>query len=182
MTFSEMLVTICTSAVVAAVVGSLVNELLMRWRNSPSERLDALKAAVVLEGYAMDCASGVADHQARRESDGVCGAVLGGVPDLPDLRIAASFLKRKRVKVADLLACFPQEVQRAQQEVAFWWEVYHDKESTDALRLTACVGLHALRLAEELRQAFRLPRRELNGGKINTQDILEAEAKNCRES
>jgi len=73
-------------------------------------------------------------------------------------------------------------VQRAQQEVAFWWEVYHDKESTDALRLTACVGLHALRLAEELRQAFRLPRRELNGGKMNTQDILEAEAKNCRES
>jgi len=175
-----MFTVIATSAVVAAIVGPVVSELLTLWRNTSSEKLDALVASVSLEGYAMECASKIADHQTVKSSKGLGGSLLASTPVFPEITMVASFLKRKKLALANQLAYFPQEVQQARQEISFWWNEYHDAESTGAVRLTACLGLNALILAGRMRRTFRLPERTLRMGEQSVQQFLEVEAKDCK--
>lgn len=176
----DMFSTTVISAVVAAVVGPFVSEWLRWRRDKSSEKLDALKASVLLEGYALECASKVAEHQTFKSSKGLGGSLLGSTPDFPKINVVASFLKPKKLHLADQVAFFPQEVEQVRQEIAFWWNEYHDKESTGASRETACLGLKALDLANRMRQAFRLPERELKMGAQCIRVLLEEEAKECQ--
>lgn len=174
----DLITIIVTSSVVAAIVGALVNELLIIRRDRPSERLAALNAAVGLEGYALHCADKVADHRAAIDSAGAAGELIAGVPELPEIQVATAFVKPKKARVADKLACFPQDVRQADQAAAFWWESVGDMDSArdEALKQTASVGLHALDLARSLRDAFSLPPRDIVFGEYSVRKTLETEA------
>lgn len=175
---ADLITIIVTSSVVAAVVGPLVNELLAVRRDRPSQRLTALNAAVGLEGYALHCADRVADHRTAMDSAGAAGELIAGVPELPEIQVAAAFLKPKRARVADRLARFPQDVRQADQAAGFWWELVGDMDAArnEAVKQTASVGLQALDLARSLREAFSLPNRELVFGEYNVRSTLEKEA------
>lgn len=148
-------------------------------RERSSERLEALTAAVALEGYALTCADRVADHETAIGSDGHAGSFLGTVPALPDIRIVAAFLKRERAEIANQLALFPQEVKQAEQAASFWWDVVGDMECArnEAVAQTASVGLDALQLAQSLRVKFELPCRDLVFGEYNVMETLQKHAK-----
>jgi len=91
------------------------------------------------------------------------GALLGHIPDLPDLPVVTGFLKPQKASVADRLLVFAQEVQQADQMARFWWEVEGDEGATqnEATFQAARVGSRALKLAAEVRAAFKLPSRAL---------------------
>ncbi|MGM0701429.1 MAG: hypothetical protein ACQEUG_03410 [Pseudomonadota bacterium] len=173
--------TVVTSAVVATVVGAAINEWQHSRRVKHSARFEALSAAVALEGYAIECAERISDHDLAVDSAGHAGAFLGTVPDLPRLSVAASLLRPRKAALADRLMTFPQDARQADQFVAFWWDVTADAEETREAAVTkaAQMGVQAVRLATALRTEFTLPPRKLVFGQF---DVLNALEKRVNES
>lgn len=174
-----MIATIITSAVVATVAGAAMNAWLESRKSKHVTRLDALSAAVSLEGYAIACADRVADHNLAINSGGHTGSYLSDVPELPELPVAIGFLQPKRASVANKLMIFPQEVRQANQAITFWWNLTGDIEETReaAVSETALIGLKALEISAELRNSFKLPERGLTFGELNIQATLQENIK-----
>jgi hypothetical protein len=171
--------TVLTSAIVATVVGAVINAWLESRKSRSTTRMDALTAAVALEGYAIGCADRLQDHENAVSSDGHAGQYLVSVPTLPEVRVVAGFLKPRRASVANRLLAFPQEVLQADQEAAFWWDVVGDHDATGnvATLRTAEMGLQSLALAADLRSAFDLPSRTLVFGEYDIRQVLEKQAR-----
>jgi hypothetical protein len=170
----SILSTIVTSAVVSTVVGAAVNAWLENRKSRTATRLDALSAAVTLEGYAINCADKISNHKLAVDSDGHAGAYLGSVPELSEVKIVIGFIHPKKAFVANKLMIFPQEIRQADQVVAFWWDVTADIEQVREVVVceVAKVGLRAHALAAELRSAFGLPSRGLVFGKFDVYHTL----------
>lgn len=164
---TQILYITATSAVVATVVGFLLNALQMRIAERRSARLEALQAAVSLEGFAISCADAISDHDTAVESEGHAGRLFGPLPELPTLGISVGLLRPRRATVANRLAVFPQEVQQSKQAANFWWDVVGDMDAArNAAKYEAAhLGLSSLGLARDLRSAFGLPTRSLVFGK-----------------
>lgn len=171
----NFLSTVVTSSLVGTVSGAAINAWLERRKTRQATRLDALTAAVALEGYAIICADKIADHSTAVSSDGHAGSVIGSVPELPELTVVAGFLRPRKVSVANRLLVFPQDVRQADQAVAFWWDVVGDRDAgrNAALIQTARMGLQSLSLASDIRTAFDLPSRELVFGEYDVRKVLE---------
>jgi hypothetical protein len=120
----NLLSTVVTSAVVATIVGAAINAWLEARRSRWNTRLDALRAAITLEGYAVTCADKIADHGNAVSSAGHAGSLMGSVPDFPEVTVAAGFLRPRRASVANRLLVFPQEVRQADQAASFWWTLW----------------------------------------------------------
>ena len=171
----EILLTIITSAVVATDVGVVINAWLEARKSNWSTKLDALKMAVALEGYAINCANNLTDHNLAISSEGHAGSFMGGVPEFPELSIAVGFLKTKRASVANQLLVFPQEICQAEQYVSGYWDCVGDHEGTReiAVEQAAKMGLQSLTLTKDIRSAFDLPSRDIVFGQYSVQDVLE---------
>lgn len=174
--------TILTSAVVATVAGATINAWLESRKTKTATKLEALTAAVALEGHALNCADKISDHKLAVDSGGHAGSPIGGIPELPQLSIVAGFLRPKKSSVADRLMTFPQELAQAEQKIHFWWSVTADPDETGdvAVEQHAIIGLKALELAEDLRKAFSLPARELKFGEFDAKTALTENAKERR--
>jgi len=166
--------TVVTSALVATCVGAL----LTAWRDVRNEkritRVDALRAAVAIEGYAIECAHTIADHENAESSDDYVGKRIRAVPALPDFTLTVGLLQPRKAAIAHRLAVFPQEIKQAEQSAAFWWDVTADMEiaRTATVHGTARVGLEGLAIADELRAAFKLPSRCLVFGPFDVRKCL----------
>lgn len=171
---SNFLWAIATSAVVATVVGSVVNEWLDSRRRKHATRFDALSAAVSLEGYAITCAEKITGHNLAMQSAGHAGEYLGSIPDLPKMSIAAGFIRPRKEEIGNRLLVFPQEVRQADQLVSFVWDVTADPDAVREAAVSEAVklGMQALKLADDIRAAFRLPDRDLKFGKFDVRDSL----------
>jgi hypothetical protein len=176
----EILMTVITSAVVATVVGAAINAWLESRKSTWSTKLDALKTAVSLEGYAITCADKLTDHGTAVSSKGHAGSFMGGVPEFPELSVAVGFLKTKKASVANRLLVFPQEIYQAEQYVSGYWDCVGDPEGTReaAVEQVAKMGKQSLDLAKDIRSAFDLPNRELVFGQYSVHDVLEEYTKN----
>lgn len=175
----SLITTVVTSALVATVVGAVINAWLDSRKSKHATRFDALSTAVALEGYALTCADKMSDHNLALSSNGHAGSFLGSVPELPELSVVAGFLHPKKASVANRLMIFPQEIRQADQYIAFWWDVAADVDQTRSVAVgeVAQIGLNALVLATDIREAFKLPIRELVFGEFNVRQMLESSAK-----
>lgn len=175
----DLIATILTSAAVATVVGAAINAWLESRKTKTATKLDALTAAVALEGHALKCAEKISDHELAVDSAGNAGSPIGGLPQLQQLTVVAGFLRPKKASVADRLMTFPQELAQAEQKIHFWWSVTGDRDNTSnvAVEQHAMIGLKALELAEDLRKEFSLPARELKFGKFDAKAVLAENAK-----
>lgn len=164
---------VTTSAVVATIIGFLLNLFLARLTEHSSARLEALRAAVALEGYAIFCADAVSKHDIAVSSEEHAGKFIGALPDLPEIEISIGLLRPKRAIVANHVAIFPQEVQQADQSITFWWDIVGDLDAARNAAKHACarIGIQSLKLASELRSTFDLPERKLVFGQY---DILKS--------
>jgi hypothetical protein len=65
-------------------------------------------------------------------------------------------------------------VRQADQSVAFWWDVVGDSDAMhqEAKIQVAKMGLQSLDLARDIREAFKLPRRNLIFGQYNIHQLL----------
>ena len=175
----SLITTVVTSALVATVAGAAINAWLDNRKSKHATRFEALSAAVTLEGYALVCADKIADHDLALSSDGHAGTFLGSVPEFPELSIVAGFLRPKKASVANRLMIFPQDIRQADQQITFWWDVTADEEQTraEAVMQVSQVGIKALDLALDIREAFKLPARELVFGNYDVRQTLTANIK-----
>ena len=176
--------TVVTSALVATVAGAAINAWLEARKDKHSTRFEALSVAVSLEGYAINCADLLSDHSLAISSAGHAGSYMGRLPTLPDLSLTAGFLKPNKAKVADSLMAFPQEVRQADQVTAFLWDVTTDIEAVreSSADQAAKMGLKALELANDIRSAFRLPKRELAFGEYDIHKLLKEVLQKSKEN
>ncbi|MDT8383633.1 MAG: hypothetical protein RRB22_04390 [Gammaproteobacteria bacterium] len=170
----RLITTVVTSALVATVAGAAINAWLDNRKSKHATRFEALSAAVSLEGYALACSDKIADHDLALSSDGHAGAFLGSVPEFSELSVIAGFLRPKKASVANRLMIFPQDIRQAGQQIAFWWDVTADAEQTHAAAViqVSQIGIMAMDLAKDMREAFELPSRELVFGAYNVRQTL----------
>jgi hypothetical protein len=170
----SFLTTVITSSVVATICGAAINSWMEYRKSKQSARFDALATAVALEGYAITCADMISDHNTATTSEGAAGSLLGSVPALPQLSVVVGFLRPQKVSIANRIMVFPQEVRQADQSVAFWWDVVGDSDAMhqEAKIQVAKMGLQSLDLARDIREAFKLPRRNLIFGQYNIHQLL----------
>ncbi|WP_123657280.1 hypothetical protein [Salinisphaera japonica] len=161
----------------ATVTGAAINIWRENRTSKQSTKYDALVAAVALEGYAINCADKISAHKAATWSEGHAGAFMASVPKLPELSVTAGYLRHRKASVANQLMTFPQDVNQAEQAVAFWWDVVGDEEATKgaAVQQSARIGLQSLNLAKVLRDSFSLPKRHLVFGEYDIHDVLNKE-------
>jgi hypothetical protein len=173
---TTLLSTVLTSALVASVVGPVINAWIESRKARSGTRLEALTAAIALEGYAIACADHIAKHETAASSDGHAGSYIATLPSLPEPIVVAGFRQPRRAAVADRLLMLPQTIQQADQDLAFWWDVVGDHAAAGhaALRHTARIGLDSLALAADIRAAFALPSRRLTFGDYDVQHTLES--------
>lgn len=160
--------TVVISTLISTVAGAFLNAWLESRKTKKLTRFEALSAAVNLEGYAIACAGKISDHYLALSSDGHAGKFMATLPEIPELPVVAGFLNPKKAKVAERLMTLPQEVQQAEQFVAFIWEINDiygvRKEATSQ---TAKTGMCALELATDIRNKFHLPKRHLIFGEFD---------------
>lgn len=158
-----------TSALVSTIVNFAITAWSERRAVRKQTRFDALKAAVVLEGYAIECFNSGEKHKLAFESDGHAGELLNKVPEIPTIQIVSGFLQPKKAAVADKLMKFPQELLQENQSIEFCWDIAEHEMALDAaLKSVSKMGIEALDIALELREIFKLPTRRLV---IGTHDI-----------
>lgn len=171
---NEMFSVVLTSAAVATLVGSAIDIWWQSRRHRSSTRFEALKVAVLLEGYAMACAKKISDHGTAVSSDGHAGEYMASVPQLPELQITAGLLQPKKASVGNALVVFPQLVEQAEQEAEFWLDVVGDIDCARnaATKSSGRLGLQSIELASQIRQAFSLPDRKLVFGSYDVKNTL----------
>jgi hypothetical protein len=173
-----LLPTILTSAVVAALVGPIVTHWLQARTSKQNARFDALTAAIALEGYAIESAAAVINHDLVRQSDGHAGAPIQKVPDIPELpriTVVGEFLRPRKAALASRMLSLPQHAFEAQQHVEFIWEVTGEpSEAAEIIgKESAKVALGAVNLARDLRKQFDLPSRDLRFGNLDVEESLQ---------
>jgi hypothetical protein len=157
---------------------------LEQWRQHRSReegvRHLALRVAFHLEGYAIECADRIGDHELA--SDGHGGRHLGSVPQPPDFPESAAFSLMKADVLEDILD-FPQRCQMANEETRFVWEAVGDPGSvgTAARENTLKMGERALHVAGRLRREYKLPGRDLTFGKWDVHEWFKEELRSIPE-
>jgi hypothetical protein len=165
---------------------SLTSLGLEQWRQfrsrEDSVRHLSLRLAFHLEGYAIECANKIGDHELATDSDGHAGRYLGSVPQPPALPESTAFMLIK-AELLEAILDFPQRCQMADEETRFVWEVVGDPDSvrTAAQENAVKMGEHALYLAGRIRRECKLPKRDLTFGKWNAHKFFETELKRIQE-
>ena len=172
---TEWVSVVLGSATVAAVVSAAVDAWREKRRERRNARLDALRAAVALEGYALHCARRVSDHLDFEASGGAAGRQMGAVPAPPDIPVSSGLILPKAT-LAHRLHILPQVVGLASERAEFWWNIAGDMDSArEAAKQSAAeVALESLSLASALRSNFGLPARQIAFGETDVGEFLRA--------
>ena len=121
-------------------------------------RYIALRVAIVLETFALECAHVISDHNMHETSGGHAGQRHAG---LPELQSYPSDLEWKALQqnLAARALSLPIEVKSAERSVAFMWDVTADQDSAmdSCSEGAARCGLLAWKLAADLRQSYGYP-------------------------
>lgn len=171
---------ILASSLTSAVVTTALNSWLESRKARRFEKLDALKIAVALEGYAIGCADKIGDHRTAESSDGHAGRYMANLPSLPDMDVSPGLWNGRKVNAVGDMLIFTQEICQAEQRVVFWWDVVGDMECVrnEAVEQSAKMGLRSIEIASNIREAFGLPERELVFGEYEIKAVLKNKGRN----
>lgn len=150
------------SGLVATIAGQVMRGLIDRRKTKRSTELEATHLAallaVVFENFAIQCAENIADNNMFSQSGGHAGRMSVSLPQLNEFPnqenwsvLAPSLLSRS--------LSLPNEILLGNRMIAHWADVDMDPD----LVRNACdaqaglVGYRAWRLAEDLRNRYKLP-------------------------
>ncbi len=155
------------SNLITVMLGSGAAFGILNWFSERQKRTEeveflATRLAVQLEGYAIECADKVSDHDTATDSDNTAGAVIGKIPEFPPLPESESYRLLKRDLLDEMLQ-FPQLRFMAENAAIFWWNVVGDPDSCRVAYRdnTISMGERAAGLAKRLREKYSLPKRTL---------------------
>ena len=162
-----------------------VAKILIDLRQERQKRRDetgylALQIAVLLEGYAIECASSASDQQIDTDSGGSAGERLSRVPKFPELPKSDGY-KFFDTDLLNSVLDFPQRCEIANKAAIFSMNVGCDDDGKTIEENTLRMGESALRLALRIRQKHRLEPRDLRFGDWDIEDYFREQIKRVTE-
>ena len=168
MTATEFLAVIFGSGVVATAV-TIGAEWIREERTEKRDlRYLAMRVAVILEKFAIDCSNLVVENEAYDTSDGEAGSFSSKLPDLPPFPTDADWKSVDPVLASRVLS-LQNEVYLTQFSVSDVWGVHEPDEIGKIVNGQAgkC-GAKAFGLAHALRTAANLPAADLSAPGVAT--------------
>jgi hypothetical protein len=168
-----MLGSILGSGVVAAFASHLMASRLESKRTSASARYWAIRTAIELERFALDCAHTVSDHRDFRESRGSMGEPASALPTLTPFAEGTDWKSLAQELVAQALQ-LPLEINNAKNSIAFMSRVAGADDVEDECCDQAAInGNRALDLAKRFRKRYELPALRLENAKWEFSESLQ---------
>jgi hypothetical protein len=155
-------------------------------RKEKRDRLEAVKYLAIqlafqFEGFTMECAQGVSDHQTAIQYDGHAGKLLGRVPNPPQLPTSDAY-RFLDSEIMNSVFGFSQRCQMAQLAADFWMDVVGEPECyrTAVEENTVSMGADALGISRTIRTKYQLGDRILKFDKWNIDDFIRDEMEKLR--
>jgi len=172
------------------VGGGLLTVIIQQFFNKRQKREEdlavvkylALRLAFLFEGYAVDCADKLADHNLADESGAHAGSFIGKVPEIISLPLEGGHKLLDQGLLNDIFD-FPQRCIMANRNAMFWEEVVGDRDCcTNALaQNTVDMGARAMDIGKRLREMYKLDFRQLSYGDFDMGKFLEGELTDLKE-
>lgn len=155
--------TILTTALSTGLATAILNQGIGWWRDSRKDhavtereaRYLAIRLAVLLERFALDCADSVAAFEMHSEFDGYAGRASGTIPKLPEFPDGDW-----RALNANLLGrclSLQNEIKLSDGHIGFWEDVgYRECIPSECAQQTGKCGYRAWELARDLRGVYEL--------------------------
>ena len=158
---------ILTLAFTTGIVTAALNNLMGWWRDSKKEhttttrdaRYSAIKIAVILEQFAIECANIISDNQLHNSSEGYAGIAHGTLPTFADYPADMDWKAIDPALAARALS-LPNELSLSEGIIKFWWEI---EPGDKGILLTACdrqagkCGFRAWQVAADMRRRYGFP-------------------------
>jgi hypothetical protein len=121
-----------------------------------NSRYHALRVALALEHFAMDCARAISDYADWDASQGSVGSPL---PKLPELALGEEVdWKTLHTALVEQILSLPNQVKHANGSIDFMWQVTSpDDDVTEGPEQAGLLGYQAVTLAKRLRGRYKLP-------------------------
>jgi len=167
MALKDLLTIILGGGLFSALVSKLVELFLERKKQKEGVKYLALQLAFLFEGYAIDCASKISDHQMYTDSHGAAGGTMAKIPEPPRLPESSSYEFLKSEMLNRVFA-FPQICKIAQDTVTFVGDVQGEDEFWEAVEEEAIkIVSEALDIGRELRRNYGLIERQLERPRLS---------------
>lgn len=149
------------------VVTALANNLLGWWRDWKKEgittirdaRYLAMRVAVTLDRFAIECAKSISDNSMFSSSGGHAGNAHGTLPSLEEYPTDADW-KALDPSLSARALSLRNELYLSEGQIAFWWEI---EPGDQGIMMNACdgqagkCGYRAWQLAADMRRHYGLP-------------------------
>jgi hypothetical protein len=179
------------SSLITAFLGSgfafTALRLIFDKRKEARERSEAAKYLAVqiafqLEGFTIECANGVSDHQTANNHDGHAGMLLSGVPTPPPLPSSESY-RFMEPELLNSVFGFSQRCKLAQLSANFWLDVVGDQDcyQNSVEENTVLMGAESLEIARKIRKSYKLGERALAFGEWNIDEFLRSEMQKVKQ-
>jgi hypothetical protein len=163
--------TILATAFSTGLATAILNQAIGWWRDSRKDhvatareaRYLAIRLAVLLEKFSLDCADSIADYELHTDFDGYAGKSRGTIPDLPeypegDWRVLSAELLGRCLSLRN-------ELRLSDGHIGFWEDVgYRECIPAECAQQTGKCGYRAWILAKDLRAEYQL-------GPFDTKDV-----------
>jgi hypothetical protein len=118
----------------------------------------AQRLAIILEKFAVDCATSISENDMHDSSGGHAGTRHMSLPAIASFPAEADW-KAIAPDLMDRVLSMPNELALASQAISFWWDVVGDEDSmqTEANEQAGECGLKAWLLAVDLRKRCGIP-------------------------
>ncbi|SRR6266851_6809190 len=158
---------ILTLAFSTGVITALLNNLLgwlRDWKKDHTStkrdpRYSAMRIAVILEKFAIECANVISDNDLYKKAEGHAGAAHGTLPPLREFPADTDWKALDPALSARTLS-LPNELSLADGTIKFWWDI---EPGDQGILLHACdlqagkCGYIAWQLAADMRRGYGLP-------------------------
>ena len=155
--------TVLTTAASTGFATAIANQGLGWWRESRGEKhlqqrnatYLAIRLAVILEKFALDCTDTIADYDMYTSSGGHAGSAatklpeLSEYPDEDDWKLLNSGLLARTLTLRN-------EIILSSRSINFWYEIDDECVPQECKQQTGKCGYIAWEIAEELRKAYSL--------------------------
>jgi hypothetical protein len=162
------------TAILTVGLNWFVARLTERTKLERDARYLAIRVAVVLERFALDCAEFIGDNRLHRESFMSAGHERVELPPLAAYPTDADWKAVPQDVLADCLS-FPVEIEQSDRSIAFLWEVDPHEMPRACDKACAELGLRALEIAGSLRARYGFPTRKLLRSDYEVAASLQAE-------
>jgi len=150
---------------------------ILQFTNDLKKRKDgaeylATRIAILLEGYAINCANKISEFDLVFSTDGIMGELIHDISNLPE--IPEGEYKLLDRSLLDEFLQLPQEIEIARSACLSECD-FADLARCGQIRIRyiTIIGAKAYKLAYRVRKKYKLPQRTIRSGKLEIKDVFQ---------